>query len=773
MKITYQTPASRWGEALPLGNGHMGAMVYSGIEEERIDLSENTFFSGKASMTNNRPGADKSFYRMRELLKAEDFKGAREEAEGYIGIREDYGTNLPVGTIKMKFGREGFSDNSSGRGACTESSSVNNGASVYDYERGLDISTGIASSSYQREGQSVEKKLFISHPDKVFVYQLQSSHKMDEITLSMEPGNDASEVEYLEEGISFICRAYETMHCDNPCGTYLYGKLQIQTDGILCPQKNSIEIKNASRVIWYLMMDSDFKTTEDSQAICKRLCSELERLQRRSLEEIQEAHCRDVGSLFSRVSLRINEENPRIMDEHDKTGQLPFMFQYGRYLLWSSSREDSRLPAHLQGIWNDNVACRIGWTCDMHLDINTQMNYWPAEVTNLPETAQPLFRWIEEDLAVSGSLTAKESYGLGGWVAEIVSNAWGFSAPYWASPIAPCPTGGVWILTHMWEHYLYTKDLDFLKTRAFPAIESAALFFTNYVFEDQKTGYLTCGPSISPENSFYADEMSYQISNGCTYEILMIRELFQIYLKAAKLIGDTKTEPLAERIAYQIKRLLPYRITKEGTLAEWSHDYPAADLQHRHTSHLLGLFPFAQITPKDTPQLARAAEKSILQKLIPAENWEDTGWARSMLMLYEARLEHGERAYEHIESMLSVLLEKNHFIIHPPTRGAGSFDNVYELDGNTGLTSCIAEMLLQSHSNRISLLPALPKAWKDGMVTGLIARGGVKVDITWKDGILIEAILCSPTETKCTIRYQQKEHHISLKPNVPLKYNLN
>ncbi|MDO5423349.1 MAG: glycoside hydrolase N-terminal domain-containing protein [Eubacteriales bacterium] len=789
MRICRKSPAKRWGEAFAIGNGQMGGMVYGGIEKERIDLSENTFFSGNASDRNNQPHAAEAFSRMREEAAREDFGAVHETAKEFIGVRGNYGTNLPVGSLVIETGLSG--------------------EMAENYERSLDIRKGVVEACWDYQGGKVRSRAFASHVHKVLYYEMSGEGVTFSFRMRFESPRDGEYVNYNIGGLYFECEAKESMHSDGTTGTLLIGKAAVHTDGFPKAAGDGLEIRNASRVAVYVMMETDFEKekgvgvkaeaaetvpaateglrekaemgagaasaapaeklrdaaaseasdavtgasaaetvpeseeavhTAESAELLRELTGGMEsgrlgkihkmqmEMNRKLVafeglpaEQLLEEHTADMEALADRVTLEIEGEG--------HAAQIPEMFQMGRYLLYSASREDSALPAHLQGVWNDNVACRIGWTCDMHLDINTQMNYWPAEVTNLPETTKPLFSWIRDSLAVNGRQTARESYGLKGWVAELVSNSWGFAAPYWASPIAPCPTGGVWILTHMWEHYLSTQDRKFLSKEAYPLIEEAVEFFEGYLFEDEN-GNLTCGPSISPENTFVgADGKGYQISNGCTYEILMIRELFQIYLEASEILH--KEKKLTEKVRMDLKRLLPYRITEDGRIAEWSHGYPAADPQHRHTSHLLGVFPFAQITPENR-KLAKAAETTIQAKLTPEENWEDTGWARSMLMLYEARLRHPDQAWRHICAMLDKLLEPNGFIIHPPTRGAGSFDNVYELDGNTGFTSCIAEMLMQSHNGVIRLLPCLPKEWKSGHVKGLVARGGVQVEIEWK-----------------------------------------
>lgn len=712
MKIVRNIPAGRWGEAFPIGNGHIGGMLYGGIEKERIDLSENTFFSGNKSTEDNQPGAARAFEKMRRETEAGDYESALKTSEGFIGRRNNYGTNLPIGHLEIGFGHRA--------------------EDVSDYERELDLETGIVSVSYKSGEDHFARRAFATNVRRLMVYEVTGPKKEMELTLRFISEREGEYVRYHDGGVFFICDAHEKMHSDGSTGTLLLGKAAMVTDGYPEIGEDGITIRKASRLLLYILMNTDFDMEDmDREAKVREIQMQMNRwlisAESMDLDRLLKEHVDDFRPLMNRTSLKIGSSSCEAAAQ-----MAPLMFQMGRYLLLSSSRKDSRLPAHLQGVWNDNVACRIGWTCDMHLDINTQMNYWPAEVTGLPETEDSLFRYITDRLVPSGRQTARESYGRKGWVAEIVSNSWAFTAPYWASPISPCPTGGVWILTHMWEHYQFTQDRLFLRDVLYPAVKEAAEFFTSYVFEDGDTGMLTCGPSISPENSFLVGGKTYQMSNGCTYEILMIRELYKIYDQTCEILR--RQNRLRKKVQEQLPKLLPYRIKEDGTIAEWSHDYPAADVQHRHTSHLLGLFPFDQITADDK-ELAEAAERTIQSRLSPEENWEDTGWARSMLMLYEARLHHPDEAYRHIQAMLEKLLEPNCFIIHPPTRGAGSFDNVYELDGNTGLTSCIAEMLLQSHSGVIHILPCLPKQWESGAVYGLRARGGITVDIEWdKEG---------------------------------------
>lgn len=742
MKMVLNKPAMRWGEGFPLGNGHMGAMVMGGLPVTRIDLSHNTFYSGEKSEENNQLNAADAFYKMRELAELGEYDKVHEAAEQFIGVRKNYGTNLLVGTLTVDYGLSQ--------------------EEVGDFERSLDIMEGMARQSFVCGQGSVSEEVFVSHPDRMMLYHIHLIGR-NKIKLSFQPTNQYGKTDYSGNAMSFVCHAYETMHCDELCGVMLAGYGEVITDGKVIASEDGLVIEDASDIRLYLTMETDFKRDVelkpvDSETILQEIKTQVSQCLNKEYSQICMNHQQDIAKYMELVDLKLEGKDALI-------GNIPFLFQYGRYLLLSSSREDSKLPAHLQGIWNDNVACRIGWTCDMHLDINTQMNYWPSELVNLPGVAEPLFRWIEQDLSKAGEIAAKESYGLSGWVGELVSNGWGFAAPYWASPIAPCPTGGVWILTQMWEHYLYSQEKEFLQHEAFPLIRSAAEFFNQYVFKDKETQYYTCGPSISPENSFVYKEKSYQISNGCTYEMIMIRELFEIYLTACMILKQNHGQLYLE-ISEKFQKLLPYRITSEGSIAEWNHDLPAADRQHRHTSHLLGLYPFAQITTEHTPDLCKAAKHTMEIKLRPVENWEDTGWARSMLLLYEARLKDGKRAYEHIKSMMENLLEPNNLVYHPPTRGAFAFDHVYELDGNTGLTTGIAEVLLQSHKGMIRILPALPEEWETGSVSGLRARGNITVDLSWKDGRLQYAKLLAKKDQTCQLSYGGKMWTVDLRKDV-------
>ncbi|MDO4522953.1 MAG: glycoside hydrolase N-terminal domain-containing protein [Eubacteriales bacterium] len=761
LKMIHDKPAVRFGEAYPIGNGQMGAMVYGSFPIERITLTENTFFSGKRSGHNCQPGAKEAFHRMRKLLKEECYAEAHREAEYFIGVRHDYGTNLPVGELYVRFEELSGTEKekmSRSTDALWKTEANRDGLLYEEYERSLDYECGIAKSSAAIKGYRVCAEAFASHPDHVLIWHMESS-AAGGISVELAPRDGHGEVYEDARGFAFTARALEEIHCDEPCGVTLVGVCRADTDGTVKNTVHGLRVEQATYLTLSITCDTDYRRCMEKTQLWERLTRLYEE---HSYEEIRDRHVRDVYGLMRKAELQLEGE------QASSAGRL---FQFGRYLLLSSSREDSVLPAHLQGIWNDDVACRIGWTCDMHLDINTQMNYWPADATGLSESMAPVSRWMKR-LAQAGEHNASASYGMKGWAAEIVSNSWCYEAPYWAVPISACPTGGAWLLTQLWEHYLYIGDEEYLRNTVYPLLKGAAQFFSEYVFEDEKTGYLSSGPSISPENSFLVEEKEYYLSLGCTYEMSVIREIFEEFLRAYEILYPEPFEEaaLAQRIREQQRKLPPLRILADGTIAEWSHDHPAKDPQHRHTSHLLSLYPFQRITPDTEPELCKAAKKTIERKLSPYEEWEDTGWARSLLILYSARLRDGEAAWFHVRSMMESLLEPNGMIFHPPTRGTlcgDDFGHVYELDGNTGLTAGITEMLLQSRPGEIELLPALPEEWQTGSVRGLKARGNVEVSMRWECGKLKKFTLLSLREQKCRVYWKGDERTICLHPGEP------
>lgn len=739
--LTWSRPADRWSEALPLGNGHLGAMVYGGVGKEFVDLSELTFFSGRPASDDNRvPTAPTAFRMARQAAVAGDWDLCQTHLESFIGRRNNYGTNLPVGRLVLSLAPDlqaGFPE---------------------DYRRELDLDQAVARTSFTLGGLTHRREVLASHPDRVLALRWAISRpgRLD-LDLEVEGARPGLSPRIEDRDLVWDQQAVETLHSDGTCGVRLAGRLRVFAPGGRVEASGGrIGVRGADAVVALLALETDFGA---GGLPADRALLRVDRATSLGWVTLTDRHVRDFNRLSGRVSLRLGPDSPS-RDLRVDCGPLgspvlaAVLFHYGRYLLASSSRETSPLPAHLQGVWNDGVACRIGWTCDMHLDINTQMNQWIAETGNLPESNEALFRWMEQTLVPAGRRCARESYGLGGWAAELVTNAWGYAAPYWHTNLSPCPSGGAWLADHLWERYRFSGDREFLRHRAYPLLRDAVEFFAGYLFETEAGGPLFSGPSVSPENLFLAPGTRgpRAASLSPAYERAVIRRLYRSFLEASAALGvDT---PLVRRTANQLARLPGPRIAPDGSLAEWDHDHPPADPQHRHTSHLLGLFPFDEIQPGLTPELAAAARRSLLGRTEPASGWEDTGWARALLLLYSARLADGPGFLKHWEVLGQTLLTPNLMVKHPPTRGAPAFDDVYELDGNTGAAMAVAEALVQSHGPVVDLLPGLPPSWDTGAAAGLRARGGLTLGLRWEPGRTLEVFVTADQAGTRMFRYR-------------------
>lgn len=724
-KITYKEPAKKWSQGCLLGNGFMGEVIYGGIVKETIDLSETTFFSGEKETNVYQENASNYFQQMRKEAISQNHAKVKELTKHFMGKRGNYGTNLLVGQLDLFF----------------------DGQIAYDgYERILDLNKGICQIQYEK----TKKEAFSSYVDQVFCYQIINDSKEGiHFRVKFKGKEDASQVFMQENRMCFTCKALETLHSDGTKGVELLGVVKVSVaDGEIIYNKDYIEVKNTHKAVIYLAMDTTFTLKEDKKTLDFNLLYERTNYKEQDYSSLKDRHITDFEGHMSRQYIQI--------DQDDLTS---LMHQFGRYLLLSSSRQTSKLPAHLQGVWNDNVACKIGWSCDMHLDINTQMNYWISESGNLSECHTPLFEWMEQAVIPNGRKTANLCYGKKGWVAELVSNAWGYAAPYWNESLSPCPVSGIWTTSDYMEHYRFSNQSDFLENHIEPVVTEAVEFFSSYIFLNVD-GYYVAGPSISPENAFVKEKETFYASIGSTFEILMIRELFKDYMEVMEILKKESELLLFVKDVYP--KLLPYEVDEEGRIKEWNHNEKANDLQHRHTSHLLGLFPYHQINHKDTPMLIKAAQKSIQAKLTPYENWEDTGWARNLLILYSARLQDSKMAYHNVLELQKNLTNEGLLVMHPPTRGAYSFADVYELDGNTGFAMAVIEMLIQCFDDEIELFPAIPKVWKSGNAKGILLRGGLCVDLTWDLEQSITICICANIDKTIRVRYQETEKVIQL-----------
>lgn len=733
-RLRHTAPGRHFSENYLLGNGWIGLCAGHQPIEESITLSHIAFFSGEAPKAHSRLGAPEAFRAARKAALAGE--NPETHLSGFWGEKGNYGTSLPVGCLRM------VQPNLSG---------------IRAYERWLDLTDGLSECQFEHDGGLQRRVLFCSHPDHcAALYITDSAPEGMRLLLEVE-GEHVSETAVRKNALSFTAKALETRHSDGRHGVTLTGLLTVSlADGSCAASDGKLSVTGAHEALLILTMETDFSGEGRTDA----------RREITDWPELLAAHRADFSARMNRQTLRLRG---RSAEEDTQAQEAALMHTLARYLTLSASREDSPLPMSLQGVWNDGVACQIGWTCDMHLDINTQMNYWLCEPGALPECHRPLFRWMEERLLPQARAAARDFYGLPGWSAELVSNAWGFAAPYWNRSLAPCPGCGAWLADDCAEHALYADDRRFAADFALPVLEELADFYLSYLTENGE-GQLIGGPSISPENAFLTPEGKRFASMGCTFDTLTARQALTDYLAMAALVGLPEDERQREARS-ALERLAPYRVLPDGTLAEWAHDHPAFDPQHRHISHLLGLFPFDQITPEKTPELARAARETLRRRLTPYEGWEDTGWARSMLALYSARLGDGEQAWFHLKEMMARLKSAGGLIMHPPTRGAPSFAPVWEIDGNTGFGMAVSEMLLQSHGGVLRLLPALPDAWPEGHVSGLRARDCINVDLSWQDGRLTRAALTARNDRRTVVFYQGREQTICLVAGVPWEFN--
>ncbi|WP_019635813.1 glycoside hydrolase family 95 protein [Paenibacillus fonticola] len=751
-KLWYSSPANNWSQGLPIGNGRVGAVIMSAPQREIWSVSEVTYWSGQAEHTPSRSEGKAGLERMRKHFFAGDYAGGDRLAKQYLQPeKQNYGTNLALCDVIITFDRleEGAEQ-------------INQTTEAGHFSRELDLRDAIVQTNSRIDGNRLQREVFASHPDNIVACRLWSERAgAVSFTLELKGSTEQFAVEAASESsLLFQGQATEKIHSSGSCGVKSQGAVKVVTAGGTVRQEaGRLVISSADEAWIYFAVSTDYRSGTDAWA------KEIERLLEKAIEYgyagLRENHFKDYRQQYDKVSIRLetSEQSALPTDERIrlfKQGQIddPQLFalflQYGRYLTIAGSRADSPLPMNLQGIWNDGEACRMGWSCDYHLDINTQMNYYPTEVTNLGESHLPLMRYIE-DLSKAGKVTANDFYGCEGWVAHVFSNAWGFTAPGWETSWGLNVTGGLWIATHLIEHYEYSQDRDFLERQAYPVLKEAAAFFLEYMTIHPGYGYLVTGPSNSPENHFYPHDRSQgvqQLSMGSTLDQVLVRDLFQFCLEAAKILN--RDEPFQDTLQEAIAKLPPLKIGKRGQLQEWLEDYEEAQPEHRHLSHLTALYPGNQVTPDGTPELSAAARVTLENRMLQDE-LEDIEFTAALFGLYYARLHDGNKARKHIAHLIGELCFDNMLTYSKPGI-AGAETNIFVIDGNFGGTAAIAEMLLQSHAGEIHLLPALPEAWSSGAVAGLRAKGNAEVDIAWKHGQLARATLRAFTPGVVTIR---------------------
>ncbi|WP_428305758.1 glycoside hydrolase family 95 protein [Lacipirellula sp.] len=760
LALWYDAPAERWTEALPIGNGRLGAMVFGGIAEERLQLNEDTLWTGGPHCYDH-PGAAETLPELRKLL----FAGRQREAEAlamerFMSLPLRQRAYQPLSDLKLTF--PGHSQ-------------------AVNYRRQLNLDAAIAKTEYEVDSVRYRREIFASHPARAIVVNL-ACNRAGRLAFTAALDSPQTDLDFSEVRVEASSKPSlrltgRVRNQIDQTGAPVPGEMKfaanltlLETDGDVAISARAFRIFHATHATLLVTAATNFVNFQDISADpINRSEQDAEQASRHSFETLRRDHLADYQPLFRRVALQLGPPagdavlptDQRILNcasDHDPR-LAALLFQYGRYLLIACSRPGDQ-PANLQGLWNDQL--KPSWDSKHTTNINFEMNYWLAEIANLPECAEPLFAAVD-DLAVSGARTAHTHYAADGWVVHHNFDLWRGTAPINNSTHGIWPTGGAWLCHHLWEHYLYTGDETFLRERAYPLMHGAAEFFADYLVEDPRPPdhYLISGPSNSPEQG--------GLVMGPTMDHQLIRDLLANAITAAAIVGDERPE-IAEWQKMR-RRLAPNRIGRHGQLQEWLQDIDDPHSDHRHVSHLWGLYPGSEITV-ETPELLHAAQKSL-----EFRGDEGTGWSRAWKINFWARLRNGDRAWQVLNGLLTLTDSPK-----TTNRGGGVYPNLFDahppfqIDGNFGAAAGMAEMLLQSHLRGpdgaaiIELLPALPAAWSEGEVAGFRARGGFELSFAWKRGKLARATVKSLLGKPLTIRCGN--HSLSLPTKIGAEYEL-
>ena len=744
-ELWYAQPAKVWMESLPIGNGRLGAMTYGGIEEEKLALNESTMWAGQYNENQNKPFGREKMNQLRKLFfEGKLSEGNRIAGDNLHGNQTSFGTHLPIGDLKMQF--------------------IYPEGKVTDYRRSLSLDEAVSSVSFNSGGVNYKREYFATNPDNVLVLRL-TADKQKSITMNM--GLDLMrQADLSVENNQLVFTGKVDFPLHGPGGVCFEGRIAVLADnGEVKMEQSGVSIKEADAVTLIVDVRTDYKSPD-----YKTLCADgVEKAAAKSYDELKQAHIKDYNTLYNRVSIHFGQDANRAMptdvrwkqvkEGKTDTGLDALFFQYGRYLTIASSRENSPLPIALQGFFNDNKACNMGWTNDYHLDINTEQNYWAANVGNLAECNAPLFTYIK-DLAHHGAKTAEVVYGCKGWTAHTTANVWGYTPASSTIIWGLFPMAGSWIASHLWTQYEFTQDKQYLAETAYPLLKGNAQFILDFLAKDPKSGYLMTGPSISPENWFRTaggEEMVASMMPACDRELAY--EILSNCVRASEIL-DTDRE-FADSLRTAIAQLPPIQLRANGAIREWFEDFEEAHPNHRHTSHLLALYPFSQITLEKTPELAEAARKTIENRL-SAENWEDTEWSRANMICMYARLKDAQEAYKSVQLLQGKLSRENLMTVSPGGI-AGAEGDIYSFDGNPAGTAGMAEMLIQNHEGYVEFLPCLPVEWKDGSFKGLCLKGGAEATAEWTNAVINKASLKATADQVLKVKIPQgKKYRVLL-----------